>query len=211
VTSAAPPPFRILYVCVANICRSVLAERLTRLEMAGQPVEWARHFQVSSAGTRGRDGQRMHPHIGSLLSTWGADPTGFAARRVTPALVQETDLVLTATTQERDEVIGMLPTTLRRTFTINEFARLATWLGEPDDHEDRPAPAARRLVIRALAARGLVRPDAPLPDGTVLPDDIVDPTGGTAAFQKCGGNVRQAVRAVVGTLRGSMAATSVHR
>jgi protein-tyrosine phosphatase len=196
--------FRLLYVCVGNLCRSAFAERLTRHELSLQPASWARHFAVTSAGTRARSGRPMHPYTARLLPTLGADPVGFLTRRLTPALLADTDLILTATTRERDDVVGMLPVTLRRTFTINEFARLAGQVPHPaPDCAHDPTVPARRLVAGVLAQRGRTSADGAGPDGDVLPDDIVDPVGTPAAFAACGSGIGRTVREVVRALRGA--------
>jgi protein-tyrosine phosphatase len=194
-------PFRILYVCIGNVCRSAFAERLTRREIERRPAFRPRRVQVSSAGTRARTGELMHPYTARLLWTWSADPAGFVSRRLTPALLRDTDLVLTATGQERDDVVGLLPATLRRAFTVNEFARLATRVDEPPGRRgDDAADRARRVVAAALALRGRVPVDAPLPDGSPVPDDIADPAHTLDAFNECGSAIDRAVRTVVHAL-----------
>jgi protein-tyrosine phosphatase len=195
------PPFQILYVCVGNICRSVLAERLTRLELARHPTWWADCYRASSAGTLARSGRPMHPETARILGQWAADPASFAARRVIPAIVRDSDLVLTATRRERDDVLAILPAALGRTFTLNEFARLAESLPPVPDGTSAHDPAAlgRRTVADVLARRGRPSLDVTLPDD--IADPVADATACPAAFDACAGHIARTVRLVISALR----------
>ncbi|MGH8875349.1 MAG: low molecular weight phosphotyrosine protein phosphatase, partial [Acidimicrobiia bacterium] len=71
-------PFRILAVCMGNICRSPAAEAALReaADQAGTAVE------VDSAGTHGRTGESPHPGIRRAGGEVGLTIEG-RARRVT--------------------------------------------------------------------------------------------------------------------------------
>ncbi|MFI7058816.1 hypothetical protein ACIBLB_42845 [Streptosporangium canum] len=158
------PRFRILYVCTGNLCRSPLAERLTRSVLGPCPA-----LQVISAGTRAEPGRQMAERARRVLVRLGGDPGGFVSRRLTPDLLAAADLVLTATTEHRAEsVAGHLPA-VTRAFTIAEFGALARAVpaGAVGRHED-PVRRARALVAEVRALRGLVQVDRP---------DIPDPYG----------------------------------
>jgi protein-tyrosine phosphatase len=203
--------FHVLHVCVANICRSPLAERLTRREIAGRPG-----FAVHSAGTRGLTGQPMHQHGADLLRAVGADPDGFVARRLTPDLLAHADLVLTATAVERDRAVAMLPAALRTTFTLLEFARLLAGVrsaasggvgggvgaldltGGVESPAD-PVDRARALVTRARGMRGRV----PYVDPAA--DDVADPVRTPEGFRACHATIGPAVSTIVSALCGEPA------
>ncbi|MFI6884602.1 arsenate reductase/protein-tyrosine-phosphatase family protein [Streptosporangium canum] len=158
------PRFRILYVCTGNLCRSPLAERLTRSVLGPCPA-----LQVISAGTRAEPGRQMAERTRRVLVRLGGDPGGFVSRPLTPDLLAAADLVLTATTEHRAEsVAGHLPA-VTRAFTIAEFGALARAVpvGAVGRHED-PVRRARALVAEVRALRGLVQVDRP---------DIPDPYG----------------------------------
>jgi protein-tyrosine phosphatase len=187
--------FQILYVCVANICRSPMAERLTRLEIANRLGE-AAPFAVSSAGTRGHVGEPMHHHCAAVLRSVGAEPDGFVARRLSPDLLGGADVVLTATAAERDKAVALLPAALRTTFTLLEFARLLTGVpaAAPGEQAEDPVERARALVARARSMRGRVQYLDP------SFDDIADPVRTPEGFRECLVSVGPAVRTVVGAL-----------
>ncbi|WP_326829768.1 hypothetical protein OIE13_07170 [Streptosporangium sp. NBC_01810] len=154
--------FRVLYVCTGNVCRSPLAERLTRSALGPCPA-----VQVISAGTHAETGREMTGHARRVLIRLGGDPTGFGSRPLVPELVAAADLVLTATCGHRAESVAVHLAAAARTFTIAEFGVLARAVSpeEITRHRD-PVRRARALVDEVRALRGLVRVDRP---------DIADP------------------------------------
>ena len=110
--------FRILFVCVGNVCRSPLGERLLASMLP------ADDFEVASAGVGALAGAAMDPQASAHLEAYGASADGFVARQLTPAMVENSDLVLTATKAIRSRVLEESPAALRRTFTVLEFAAL---------------------------------------------------------------------------------------
>jgi protein-tyrosine phosphatase len=167
---SAPPvdpaaaPFRVLFVCIGNVCRSPVGERLVASRL---PVD---RFEVSSAGVGAMVGYAMSRYAADELRSYGGDPTGFAARQLTPQIVEQSDLVLTATRELRSQVLAEVPAALRRTFTILEFAALAEhvegrtaaevvkWAGAHRSvvgtvEQDVPDPYRRGTEVHARAAR----------------------------------------------------------
>ncbi|MER6947344.1 hypothetical protein ABT294_25235 [Nonomuraea sp. NPDC000554] len=162
-TCDARAGFRILFVCTGNICRSPLAERLTRSAL-GPP------FEVGSAGTHAEHGREMAQRARRVLVRLGGDPSGFVSRPLTGALVATADLILTATSAHRADVVTMRLSAAPHTFTIAEFGALAQEVDAAAVTGHRDAAArARALVAEAHALRGLVRVDEP---------DVPDPIGG---------------------------------
>ncbi|WP_329083751.1 MULTISPECIES: arsenate reductase/protein-tyrosine-phosphatase family protein [unclassified Streptosporangium] len=156
--------FRILFVCTGNVCRSPLAERLTRSALGPCPA-----VQVTSAGTRAEPGREMTERARRVLVRLGGDPAGFGSRPLVPDLVAAADLVLTATRGHRAESVAMHLAAVTRTFTIAEFGTLVRAVPpEEITHHRDPVRRARALVDEARALRGLVRVDQL---------DIADPFG----------------------------------
>jgi protein-tyrosine phosphatase len=58
-------------------------------------------FQVESAGTRAMVGEPVQPGSADIIRTYGGTPEGFAARQLTPAILHDTDLVLTMAAHHR--------------------------------------------------------------------------------------------------------------
>jgi low molecular weight protein-tyrosine phosphatase len=119
--------FRILFVCVGNVCRSPLGERLLAARLP------ADRFEVSSAGVGALVGAAMDPEAAAHLEAYGASADGFVARQLIPSMVKESNLVLTATKAIRSRVLEEAPAALRRTFTVLEFvARLEVVASDGD-------------------------------------------------------------------------------
>ncbi|MFL6060089.1 MAG: hypothetical protein ACJ72E_02570 [Marmoricola sp.] len=106
-------------MCIGNVCRSPVGERLLAMRL---PTD---RFEVSSAGVGAMVGYAMSRYSAAELEGYGGDPTGFAARQLTPAMIEQADVLLTATRDLRSQVLAESPGALRRTFTILEFAALA--------------------------------------------------------------------------------------
>ena len=110
--------FRVLFVCIGNVCRSPLGERLLSHRLDGSGIE------VSSAGVGAMVGSPMNPEAAIHLEPYGATADEFEARQLTGQMVKDSDLVLTATKAIRSRVLEDSPGALRRTFTVLEFAAL---------------------------------------------------------------------------------------
>lgn len=110
--------FRVLFVCIGNVCRSPLGERLLAAKL---PHEG---FAVASAGVGAMAGSPMTPEAALRLEGAGGSADGFLARQLTPVMVKESDLILTATLAIRSRVLEDAPGALRRTFTVLELAAL---------------------------------------------------------------------------------------
>ena len=176
-------PFRILVVCDTNVCRSPLAERHLRhqfdsmLGTAGDGVE------VSSAGVRAVIGSPMDSHAAAELERIGGSASWFEARQLTPAMLQEADLVLTATRALRSRVLEDDPAALRRTFSLREFAALSEMLPY--------APSPRTFVAEAAACRWAAGANS---------YDLADPAGGSRRkHREVASSVSDASKAIVAT------------
>ena len=182
--------FDLLFVCTGNICRSPTAQLLAAARL---PAE---HFRVHSAGTYGLHGYPIEPAAARLLAERGIACESFRARRLDVELVEQADLVLTATREHRTAVVTLVQGALRRTFTLREFARLVEHVGElPPGH---PADRARALVAAAAAQRGRVW----VPPAE---EDVADPYGlGGAAYERALAEITQALE---GPLRRLAAST----
>jgi protein-tyrosine phosphatase len=155
-------PFEILVVCLGNVCRSPLVERVLRLRFAELLGDGSPAVHVSSAGSRALVGRPMDEHAAAELRRLGGDPDGSAATQLTAAAAGAADLVLTATRELRSRVLEEAPRALRRTFTVRELAAL---LGSGGGDE---AAGTTDLVARAAARRGA---------GVVEEYDVTDPYG----------------------------------
>jgi protein-tyrosine phosphatase len=145
--------FRILTVCTGNVCRSPSAELILARELSA-----LEGVEVSSAGTGALVGDGIPDPGLRLLAGAGIDGTSHHARQLTPALVQESDLILAMAREHRRTIVELVPAATRRTFTVRELARVVEHV---DDFvaEGEYANAAARMraaVLYAAGRRGLV-------------------------------------------------------
>jgi len=188
VTGTAP--FTVLHVCMGNICRSPMAERLlARAVRDRAPAAAAEELVRSvSAGTGGwHEGEGMNPPAARQVRARGGQADGFAARKLRGDFLDSADLILTATADQYDYVAALRPDAVPRTFVLGEFARLLAGVDAsalPAAGEKADAVRERGLAIVAAVHR-LRGDDAPLPA-----DDLDDPWGrGDQTFQRIGDEI----------------------
>lgn len=186
----ARAPFTVLIVCTANQCRSPMAEILLRDAARARGLDWV----VRSAGTRAVEGRPMDPKARAVLVERGHDPGGWTSMPLTPQLVEEADLVLTAEALHRSEVVTLVPAALTHSFLLLQFARLA---GHSRPVAQPRGPKSGQLLVEAVTeARAHVQP---VPPGS---DDIEDPVGRRKrAFRACADVLEAAVEALLDPLR----------
>ena len=166
-------PFRVLFVCTGNICRSPAGEFLLRTRVAPDA-----DVLVSSAGTHGLVDHPVDGPTDVALRELGVDPTGHLARRLDTRMIVESDLVLTASMTHRSVVLQSEPSMMSKAFTLREFARLAESAHLPQSQLAGSGPSRADLVARVASIarmRGQQGPAGP------AENDIADPFGASLA------------------------------
>jgi protein-tyrosine phosphatase len=204
------PPFTVLHVCMGNICRSPMAERLLAKAVRDRIARAAHERVVAdiveeallhnhSAGTGGwHAGEEMNPPAAREVSARGGDPHRFAARRLRMEHLDSADLILTSTADQQEYVVALRPDAASRTFVLGQFGRLLAGV-------DRSALPAADLTPEAVYARGtaLVEAIDALRNGTLpLPDDdLDDPWGrGDQTFSRVADEIEDTVVPLAGLL-----------
>ncbi|MER7416355.1 phosphotyrosine protein phosphatase [Micromonospora peucetia] len=200
------PPFTVLHVCMGNICRSPMAERLLALaareRLARREVDPGRADELlhsHSAGTGGwHAGEEMNPPASRQVTSRGGSVTGFAARKLRSEHIDAADLVLTATADQQEYVVALRPDAASRTFVLGEFGRLLAGVdaaGLPAAEAIPDAVYARgvALVATAHAARlGIV---------SLPTDDLDDPWGrGDQCFSRVADEIEETVHPLAAAL-----------
>ena len=188
----------VLHVCTGNICRSPMAERIMRAELAARfgPVT---DVLVHSAGTYGgHAGGPMNGPAADELARRGLSGEGFTATWLREPQVEWAELVLAATADHKAQVLQLEPRALRRTFTLRELARLAGNVRPEDLPTGTPGQRLRALAATAAELRGLYPPDS---RGA---DDIGDPYGESAeVFTTTADQLRDAIVAILRPVGGA--------
>lgn len=165
---ASPRP-TVLTVCTGNICRSPLAESLLRTRLAELDL------RVHSAGTQALVGHGMTEPAQRVAAQRGAAAAVTAAHRarlLTEPLLDDADLILTMTAEQRDYAVQMLPRRLHRIFPVREFARLAQGVTDAQVRAiaEGAGPDPRRRLV-AVVETVAERRGGSAPKG----EDVIDP------------------------------------
>jgi protein-tyrosine phosphatase len=200
------PPFTVLHVCMGNICRSPMAERLLALavrerlgRLGADPDRSDELVHSHSAGTGGwHAGEEMNPPAARQVTSRGGDVAGFAARKLRSDLIDAADLVLTATADQQEYVVALRPDAAGRTFVLGEFGRL---LGGVDaaglpSAEATPEGVYARGVALVAAVDAARQGASPLST-----DDLDDPWGrGDQCFSRVADEVEETVQPLAAAL-----------
>ncbi len=167
-----PHKATILTVCTGNVCRSPLAEQLLTSHLRTIPG-----VTVHSAGTHALVGEPMPAKTREIARQYGIrNVAAHRARQLNEDLLESSDLILTMTREQRREVVELNPRTIRRVFTIREFARLAEVTSDEvlcSELQSAGARTAERLRAVADVVKLSRHILPPLDDPAE--DDVIDP------------------------------------
>ncbi|MBK6886828.1 MAG: hypothetical protein IPH03_10540 [Tetrasphaera sp.] len=169
--SAVARPLSLFVVCTGNICRSAFAHHYLaqHLEAAHPSV-----FRVASGGLGWFLGLSVPRDLIEAAPELAARLESHVPGMVRLEDVRSADLVLTATADHRTAILSEVPAAFKRTFMIDEFARIVR------SRRLRPglgADAWRSAIAEAARHRGFVEArDVPDPyrRGRAAYDDMLD-------------------------------------
>ena len=135
-------------------------------------------ISVSSAGVAAMTGDPMTSQSSDAMAERGYKPGAHKARDLTPELLTASDLVITMTLDHRSDIARMLPKASKYSFTLDELARLASFLmTDPEFSEEfkkKPKETREQYLARAIKEAILLRGMVPTGEE---PKDVMDPYG----------------------------------
>ena len=160
-TPLAEPPYRIVFVCTGNICRSPMAEVITRslagATKLGDGMTMAKHLDVCSAGTAPwHEGEPMHPLAAQALARGGYPPDEHEARQFTTSDIGHFDLIVTLDRRHRQTLrgLGVDPDRLFMLRSFDPQAGAAADVPDPYYGDEIVFDQCRDMI--AASCRGLV-------------------------------------------------------
>lgn len=130
----------ILIVCMGNICRSPIAERMLSDALAGRAA-------VSSAGLQALVGKTADDIASGVAASHGISLAGHVARQYNASLGLRQDLILVMEPAFRAAVVAGEPALLGRTFLYDEWTGAT---GIPDPY--RLSTAFHEAAFQQIAA-----------------------------------------------------------
>jgi tRNA threonylcarbamoyl adenosine modification protein (Sua5/YciO/YrdC/YwlC family) len=110
----AAAAYSIHFVCTGNLCRSPMAEGILRHLVAERldvpEADLPAHgVRIDSSGTAALTGDPATPPAVAAARKWGADIAGHVARPLTPSLIRDADLIVTATGYHAEVILTFAP------------------------------------------------------------------------------------------------------
>ncbi|NUS73310.1 MAG: phosphotyrosine protein phosphatase [Corynebacteriales bacterium] len=146
--------FTVLHVCLGNICRSPMAERLfaLRAREAAEGVDLVRSVSVGTGDWH--VGEWMNPPAAQQIEMRGGDTSNYAAATLKPEDIAQADLILAAATEHMERLLDLAPEASARIFMLREFADLLAKVdnaGLPKIPDD----VAKPVLLNAVRERGI--------------------------------------------------------
>ena len=126
----------VLFVCTGNTCRSPLAEQIFN----ERTKDLSAH--AFSAGLDAKPGSPINPQAADSLTSLGYSPTSHSSTLVSTEAVEEADVILTFTQDQKNELGERFPAATGKLFTISEYANSTS-----GKHEDVADPYGKSAEV----------------------------------------------------------------
>ena len=164
----------ILFVCEGNVCRSALAAAVLQ-----ESLKPELGITTGSAGTRALEGEPADAVTAQVAAKHGISLAGHMARQLTPELLANADMVITATRHIRSAAVQTYPPSVKYAFTLRQVARILQAAESGFEGGGLTGPALVTSLARSVNQE---KSRLVAPQGN--DDDITDPRGRSARIHE---------------------------
>ncbi|MFH1759580.1 MAG: low molecular weight protein arginine phosphatase [bacterium] len=112
-------PFKIVFVCTGNTCRSPMAQIMMQHMLSDEKRQ---RFDISSAGLFAMPGQPITRYAAEVLQELGMDLKEHCSSMLNEQIIKSADIILVMTESHKRTVISNIPQAANITYTLSEYA-----------------------------------------------------------------------------------------